>query len=429
MSIQDKAAALRALVFRETEVDPKCEVLVYALRGVSFKGGRVCPGFRAFYGEEAYKKLCSRIPREFSEAVEAVRFRLDHFNELRDGYYTEGLVFVDLDEKGRAYVHDPDTDGRVYLPSLAAHHPDAVYNLDFIPMDQIRVLEEVRYRSSYDVEDLAENIRRYGLLNPLVVFRDKKVYRLLAGYRRYYALKKLGWSAAPALVLNLPAERQNLIPLIENLFRSQPTPEEYARLLRVVLGEERHTTAYSLLRKLGAKERKEVVRMLRELGLEEEGHDTEEEEKEPSTGLRSIVSQLLTSPLERGRPPLDELAIENRLQAIEASLEDEGEASSASSLPSEDERSDGEALGFVELPVNLLNALAEYLGASTRESFRERFTDLVRAVVSSQIVILVSKEDADSARLIKALGGGVGVRVIRKGEATPNPAQSQPELK
>jgi hypothetical protein len=181
MSIQDKAAALRALVFRETEVDPKCEVLVYALRGVSFKGGRVCLGFRAFYGEEAYKKLCSRIPREFSEAVEAVRFRLDHFNELRDGYYTEGLVFVDLDEKGRAYVHDPDTDGRVYLPSLAAHHPDAVYNLDFIPMDQIRVLEEVRYRSSYDVEDLAENIRRYGLLNPLVVFRDKKVYRL---YRR-----------------------------------------------------------------------------------------------------------------------------------------------------------------------------------------------------------------------------------------------------
>jgi len=183
MSIQDKAAALRALVFRETEVDPKCEVLVYALRGVSFKGGRVCPGFRAFYGEEAYKKLCSRIPREFSEAVEAVRFRLDHFNELRDGYYTEGLVFVDLDEKGRAYVHDPDTDGRVYLPSLAAHHPDAVYNLDFIPMDQIRVLEEVRYRSSYDVEDLAENIRRYGLLNPLVVFRDKKVY---SQYRKLF---------------------------------------------------------------------------------------------------------------------------------------------------------------------------------------------------------------------------------------------------
>lgn len=117
MNATNQNPAIRALIFREEkELDPGYEVAVYALRNLSFKGARVCLGFRAFYEKEAYKRLHSRVPEELRGTVEVLRMGASQFRELRDGYYEGGLVFIDLDEKGRAFVRDPDTDGRVYLP-------------------------------------------------------------------------------------------------------------------------------------------------------------------------------------------------------------------------------------------------------------------------------------------------------------------------
>ena len=43
-----------------------------------------------------------------------------------------------------------------------------------------------------EIEELAESIKRFGLLNPIIVDTN---YILVAGYRRLEAAKRLGWSS------------------------------------------------------------------------------------------------------------------------------------------------------------------------------------------------------------------------------------------
>lgn len=62
-------------------------------------------------------------------------------------------------------------------------------------LDDIVIETQPRKRLT-GIDDLAESIRKHGLLQPLVV-RDGNV--LLFGHRRLAALKKLGWQSAPIM--------------------------------------------------------------------------------------------------------------------------------------------------------------------------------------------------------------------------------------
>jgi ParB family chromosome partitioning protein len=49
-----------------------------------------------------------------------------------------------------------------------------------------------------DLQELAESIREFGLLRPLLITRD---YHLVAGRRRLEAYKLLGWETIPVNVI------------------------------------------------------------------------------------------------------------------------------------------------------------------------------------------------------------------------------------
>ena len=77
-------------------------------------------------------------------------------------------------------------------------------------------------RRCFDEEELhslAESIRRFGLLSPLLVRRCKDGYELIAGERRLRAMELLGWSHADAIVSVAPDRDCALVGLIENLQR------------------------------------------------------------------------------------------------------------------------------------------------------------------------------------------------------------------
>lgn len=78
-----------------------------------------------------------------------------------------------------------------------------------IPITQIEDPTDAEPQSaSYDaeIERLAENIRRYGLLQPLVVTpaTDGR-YTILVGHLRLKACKRLGWKTVPAVIRTLSA--------------------------------------------------------------------------------------------------------------------------------------------------------------------------------------------------------------------------------
>lgn len=87
------------------------------------------------------------------------------------------------------------------------------------------------------IMELAESIRKYGLLSPLVVRRTAGGrYELIAGERRLRALKKLGRTHADAIVTPAFDLDAALIALEENLEREQlhffEEAEAYRRLVR-----------------------------------------------------------------------------------------------------------------------------------------------------------------------------------------------------
>lgn len=70
------------------------------------------------------------------------------------------------------------------------------------------------------LEELAENIKRYGLIEPIVV-RKKEDGRFerIAGYRRLEAVKKLGWKEIPAIILDVDETTALALMLSENIHR------------------------------------------------------------------------------------------------------------------------------------------------------------------------------------------------------------------
>ena len=87
-----------------------------------------------------------------------------------------------------------------------------------VPVDFIHVEREGRQRREItDIESLADSIRRLGLIHPLVVERDG---RLVAGERRYTALKALGWDAIPVQYTDeIDDATRRAIELEENIKR------------------------------------------------------------------------------------------------------------------------------------------------------------------------------------------------------------------
>jgi ParB family transcriptional regulator, chromosome partitioning protein len=92
---------------------------------------------------------------------------------------------------------------------------------------QLIALENIRPnpfqpRKVFDQEkigELAQSIKTYSLLQPVILRRRENSYQIVAGERRCLACKTLGWTSIPAVVRDLSDSAMATIALIENLQR------------------------------------------------------------------------------------------------------------------------------------------------------------------------------------------------------------------
>lgn len=115
------------------------------------------------------------------------------------------------------------------------------------------------------LDELAKSIRHQGILQPLLVRRDGKGYRLIAGERRWRASQRAGLSEVPVLVREASDAEAFELALVENLQREDLSPLEEAEGYRRLL-EERKWTQEQVADRVG-KERSTVANALRLLGL------------------------------------------------------------------------------------------------------------------------------------------------------------------
>ncbi len=85
-----------------------------------------------------------------------------------------------------------------------------------------------QYFDETKLEELAQTIKKHGVLEPLLVRKLPKLnqYELVAGGRRYRAASKAGLTEVPVIVRELSDEQALEIAIIENLQRSDLNPVE-----------------------------------------------------------------------------------------------------------------------------------------------------------------------------------------------------------
>lgn len=137
-----------------------------------------------------------------------------------------------------------------------------------IPIDQI-VPNRYQPRTIFDeekIEELSRTIHTHGVIQPIVVRRlEDNRYEIIAGERRYRAIKKLNWTEVPAIVRNLNDKETASIALIENLQREELTAIEEALAYQQLI-ELHHLTQEALAQRLG-KGQSTVANKLRLLKL------------------------------------------------------------------------------------------------------------------------------------------------------------------
>lgn len=95
-------------------------------------------------------------------------------------------------------------------------------------------------RKSFDedaLEELAESIKQFGLLQPILVQDRKTYYEIIAGERRWRAAKKAGLKEVPVIIKNLTEQEIVEISLIENIQREDLNPIEEAQAYKRLLTE------------------------------------------------------------------------------------------------------------------------------------------------------------------------------------------------
>ena len=95
-------------------------------------------------------------------------------------------------------------------------------------------------RKAFDqtaLNELADSIKRHGVIMPIVVNKNGDRYMIIAGERRYRASKIAGKDKIPAIVKNYTEREIKEVSLIENLQREDLNPIEAANAMRQLMDE------------------------------------------------------------------------------------------------------------------------------------------------------------------------------------------------
>ena len=137
------------------------------------------------------------------------------------------------------------------------------------------------------INELALSIKKYGVIQPIVVRKIGNKYEIIAGERRYKASVIAGKSTIPAIVSDLTDKDSVEIALIENVQREDLTPIEKAISYKKIL-DMGYINQEELAIKVG-KSQSAIANTLRLLNLCEEAQEALLENKISERHARSLL--------------------------------------------------------------------------------------------------------------------------------------------
>ncbi len=115
------------------------------------------------------------------------------------------------------------------------------------------------------IKELAASIKENGLIQPIIVHKVDKGYELIAGERRFRAVRMLGMPTIPAIVKSVQKAEALEMAIVENIQREELNPIEEAKAYKLLMDEFKLTQ--ELVAKKVGKQRPTVANMLRLLNL------------------------------------------------------------------------------------------------------------------------------------------------------------------
>lgn len=147
-------------------------------------------------------------------------------------------------------------------------------------------------RTDFDeekIEELADSIREYGLIQPIVVKLNKNgYYTIIAGERRWRASRKAGLKEIPAVIKDVSEQTEKEITLIENIQREDLNALEEAAGIKELI-DVYGLTQDEVAKKIG-RSRPAVANILRLLNLPSEIQNLVKDEKLSQGHARALLA-------------------------------------------------------------------------------------------------------------------------------------------
>lgn len=146
-------------------------------------------------------------------------------------------------------------------------------------------------RKNFDEDallELADSIRQFGVIQPLIVQKMDDYYEIIAGERRWRAAKLAGLKEVPVIIKNYTDQERVEISLIENIQRENLNPIEEALAFKRLLTE--FSLKQDELAERVSKSRTAVTNSMRLLKLDERVQQMVVDEKISTGHARALLA-------------------------------------------------------------------------------------------------------------------------------------------
>ena len=141
---------------------------------------------------------------------------------------------------------------------------DVLRNLKIIDIEPNK--EQARKKFDEEsIQELAESIKMYGVIQPIIVTKKDGYYSIIAGERRWRAAKQAGLKEIPAIIRDNDKRKNQEISLIENMQREDLNPYEKAAGIKSLMDE--YNLTQEEISKILGKGRSSIANSVRILNL------------------------------------------------------------------------------------------------------------------------------------------------------------------
>ena len=165
---------------------------------------------------------------------------------------------------------------------------DSLRNLKVINIEPNR--DQARKVFDQDsLQELAESIKMYGVIQPIVVTEKEGYYSIIAGERRWRAAKIAGLTEIPAIVRDNDEKKNKEISLIENIQREDLNPVDKALGIKSLIDE--YKLKQEEIAKILGKSRSGIANSIRILNLSPRVLDLAKEGKLTEGHCRQLLME------------------------------------------------------------------------------------------------------------------------------------------